>query len=163
MKKSLKGLIIASLLLTGSSIMASTDSLSYKVGGATTSIGGANTSTGLSFGMEFSFLGSARVREDDKYDVYLDFGISSFKGGNINKTMVGARYEIKPKIWLGGSIGLGGTSGFMGLMYGGHAKYEFTQNHGAILEYRIASMGDMSGLSNNVNASVLSLEYCYSF
>jgi len=172
MKKGFKSLVVASLLLVGSSAMAGIDNMSINVGGANTTVGSASSSTGLAIGFEWSFLGNAKAREDDSYDVFFDVAYNSVKNGYVTKIGIGARYEVAPKIWLGGSFGASGfgldnannfnTTTYSGLMYGVHGKYELTQNHGVLLEYRNASMTDPTGLIS-VDVSSLSALYSYSF
>ena len=172
MKKCVKSLVVASLLLVGSSAMAGVDNMSINVGGSNTTVGSDSSSTGFSVGFEWSFLGSARVREDDNYDVFLDLAYNSVGNGYVTKVAIGARYEVAPKIWLGGSLGGSGfgldtaanfsSTTYSGFMYGVQAKYELTQNHGIILEYRNASMADPTGLLS-VDVGSLSALYSYSF
>jgi len=171
MKKGLKSLVVASLLLVGSSAFAGIDNMSINIGGVSTSVEDTS-STGLAVGFEWSFVGSARVREDSNFDAYLDLAYNMVEDGYVTKVALGARYEVAPKIWLGGSLGLSGlgldtTDNFSaatlsGFMFGAHGKYEITQNHGVILEYRSASMEDTSGLLK-ADVSSLSALYSYSF
>jgi len=172
MKKSLRSLVAAGLLFSGSSMFAGVDNMSINVGGVSTTVESGSAKVGAAIGFEWSFMGSARVRENDKLDAFLDLAYNMVDNGYVTKVALGARYEVAPKIWLGGSLGLSGlgvsaTNNFnsvtlSGFMYGLQGKYEFTPNHGVILEYRSAAMTDTTGLLKT-NVSSLSALYSYSF
>jgi hypothetical protein len=171
MKKNLKSLAVASLLLMGTSAFARIDNMSINAGVVNTTAGDADSTTGISIGGEWSFQGNAKAKALKGYDIYLDLGYNTTDDGYVTKFAIAGRYMVYDSIWIGASAGVSGYSidndyystTYSGFMYGLNTKYSLTENHAILLEYRSATVYPSGSSYGDIDVSSVALSYSYSF
>lgn len=105
-------------------------------------IGSASSSTGAYIGSELAFIGYGLLsRRNSNYYFHLDFDLQLVENGYLLTTGFGGRYKVLPKLDIGAAVNVGilgiendGTNN-IGFGWDVSAKYNFTENHGIIIEY----------------------------
>jgi len=160
-----KKLAIASLLI-GSSLLASSEGLSLKIGAGNVEIGSLSDSA-TKIGIETSFIKD----KTKQYDVYMDLGFYKMESGSLTFMGMGGRYEVAKNIQVGISVGLSGyafsetsssETDLSGFAYGLNAKYKINQNHSFVADYKSGTLTDKTGILD-VDVTAASVNYVYSF
>ena len=171
MNHKLKQITLISLLLMGTSAFAGIDNMSINAGVVNSTAGDADSSVGFCIAGEWSFQGDAVAKAKKGYDIYLDLGVNTIEDGYVTKFAIGGRYMVYDSVWLGASAGISGLSltndfysaTYSGFMYGINAKYNFTDNHGVLFEYRSATVSESTTGYGDVDLTTMCLSYNYSF
>lgn len=136
---------------------------SLNISGASDNRTGSSTESGTYIGIELSLSKS----KGSPNDFYLGYGYNMYDKMNFATYGMGYRYNIAPKIYIGGSFGISAlgsdeVSTFTGVTYGLETKYKFTSNHGILLKYTTGTLSDETALVK-IDASTTVLSYSFSF
>ncbi len=156
---------VAIVMLSTTANAANTNGLSLKVGAGNSEIG-TQSQSGTEIGLEVSFT----KNKSKSYDIFIELAGTLGSEGTTTNYGIGARYEVIPKLYVGGSLGFSGysssnsnsTSSLVGFTTSISAKYSFTPNHGVLAEYRTGTMDDESGLVE-YDYTGTAINYIYSF